>query len=154
LGDFLIRGDLLRVLFKIGDNRVDREIDAALQIHRIEAGGNCLGAFPDDRSSEDGRRGRAVAGGVVLLRGSFADKLNAEIFELIGEFDLFCNRYAVLGDSRRAIGFLHDCTASVTHWSLTCGNTVFATPDASHCPRSDASAASTRAIKNRISKSL
>ena len=34
--------------------------------------------------------------------------LGAQILEFIGEFDLFGDGYAVLGDARRAIGFLDD----------------------------------------------
>jgi hypothetical protein len=36
------------------------------------------------------------------------DKLSAKIFEFVGELDLLCDRHAVLGDPRRAIGFLHN----------------------------------------------
>jgi len=34
--------------------------------------------------------------------------LGAQILEFVGEFDFFCDGYAVLGDPRRAEGFLHD----------------------------------------------
>src|SRR5882724_2770618 len=39
LGDFLVRGDLLGVLDEVGDHGVDSQVDTALQIHRIHAGG-------------------------------------------------------------------------------------------------------------------
>src|SRR5258707_7693830 len=45
LGDFLVGGDLLGVLDEVGDHGVDRQVDTALQIHRIHARGNRLGAL-------------------------------------------------------------------------------------------------------------
>ena len=108
LGDLVVRGDLLRIGLEIGDDGGDREVDAALQVHRVEAGGDRLGAFPDDRSSENGRRGRAVAGGVILLGGDFAHQLGAEILELVGKLDFLGDRHAVLGDARSAEGLFDD----------------------------------------------
>ncbi len=92
LGDLVVRCDLFRIRLEIGDDGVDGEIDAALQIHRIETGGNRLGAFPDDRGGKNGRRGGSVAGRVILLGSDFANQLGAEILEFVGEFDLFCDR--------------------------------------------------------------
>src|SRR5256885_1814618 len=62
LRDFLVRGDLLGVLDEIGDHGFHRQIDTALQIHRVHAGGNRLGAFTDDRRRDDGCGGGARAG--------------------------------------------------------------------------------------------
>lgn len=39
---------------------LDREVDAALEVHSAYSGGDSLGSLPDDRVSEHGRRGRAV----------------------------------------------------------------------------------------------
>ena len=112
LGDLVVRGDLLRVLLEIGDDRLDGEVDAALQIHRVEAGGDGLGAFAGDRGGEHGRGGGAVAGGVVLLRGDFAHELGAEVLELVGKLDFLGDGHAVLGDARRAEALLdHDVAA-------------------------------------------
>ncbi len=112
LGDLVVRGDLLRIGLEIGDDGVDRKVDAALQIHRVEAGGNRLGAFANDRGGEDRRRRRAVAGDVILLRGDFADELGAEIFELVGKLDFLGDGHAILGDARRPEGlFDHDIAA-------------------------------------------
>src|SRR5256886_3237780 len=55
LGDFLVRGDLLGVLDEVSDHGVNSQIDTALQIHRVHAGGNRLAAFPDDRGRQPGR---------------------------------------------------------------------------------------------------
>src|SRR5213592_3126098 len=51
-----------RVLLEILNDGVDREIDAALEIHRVHAGGDRLGTFLDDRGGEHGGGGGAVAG--------------------------------------------------------------------------------------------
>ena len=112
LGDLLGFGDLAAVLLEIGDDGFDREIDAALEVHRIGAGGDRLGAFPDDGVGEHGRRGGAVAGEIALLRGDFAHHLRAHVLELVGELDLLGDGDAVLADARRAKTLLeHDVAA-------------------------------------------
>src|SRR5215468_8361474 len=88
LGDLLVRGDILGVLLKISDNGLDRKIDAALEVHRVHAGGDSLGSFPDDRVSEHGRCSRTVAGLVGGLRGDLAHHLRAHVLELVFELDL------------------------------------------------------------------
>ena len=113
LGDLVVRGDLLRVLLEIGDDGLDGEIDAALQIHRVEAGGDGLRAFAGDRSGEHGGGRRAVAGEVVRLGGDFADELGAEIFELVGKLDLLGDGDAVLADARRAEGLFDNDVAAL-----------------------------------------
>src|SRR5712671_1224239 len=72
LGDFLVRGDLLGVLDEIRNHGFDSQVDTALQVHRVHAGGNRLGAFTDDRRGQHGRGGGAVAGSIRRLRGHFA----------------------------------------------------------------------------------
>src|ERR1700736_3359791 len=112
LGDLLVRGDLLGVLDEVGDHRFDGEVDAALQIHRVHAGGNRLGAFPDDRSREHGRGGGAVAGSVRRLGGDFAHHLRAHVLELVLKLDFLGDGDAVLGDARCAERFVeHDVAA-------------------------------------------
>src|SRR5437899_7184537 len=102
LGDLLVRGDIFGVLLEVRDNGLDRKIDAALEVHRVHAGGHSLGAFPDDRVSEHGRRGRAVTGLVGGLRGNLAHHLRAHVLELVLELDLLGNGHAVLGHARCA----------------------------------------------------
>src|SRR5690606_18992010 len=52
-----------------GFDRIDGHghglVDAALQIHRVHAGGNRLETFLDDRVRQNGRGGGPVTGGVV-----------------------------------------------------------------------------------------
>src|SRR5712675_517939 len=79
LGDFLVRGDLLGVLDKVGDHGVDSQVDTPLQIHRVHAGGNRLGAFSNNRRGQHGRGAGAVAGRVGGLGGHFAHHLRAHI---------------------------------------------------------------------------
>src|SRR6266487_1821291 len=54
LGDFLVRGDLLGVLDEVGDHGFHSQVDTTLQVHRVHAGGNRLGAFTDDGRSQNG----------------------------------------------------------------------------------------------------
>ena len=102
LGDFGRFLDLLRPLGDVLDRFRDRVIDAALEIHRVHAGGDELRAFAHDRLGENGGGGGAVAGGVVGLRGHFAHHLGAHVLEFILELDLLGDGHAVLGDPRRA----------------------------------------------------
>src|SRR6184192_1573724 len=112
LGDFLVRGDLLGVLDEVGDHGVNSQIDTALQIHRVHAGGNRLGAFPDDRSRQHGGGGGAVAGGVGRLGGHFAHHLRAHVLELVVKLDFLGDGDAVLGDAGRAERLVeHDVAA-------------------------------------------
>src|SRR5947208_10149476 len=112
LGDFLVRGDLLGVLDEVGDHGFHRQVDTALQIHRVHAGGNRLGAFTDDRSRQNGRGGGAVAGSVRRLRGDFAHHLRAHVLELVVELDLLGDGDAVLGDAGSAERLVeHDVAA-------------------------------------------
>ena len=83
-----------------------------LQIHRVHAGGDRLGAFAHDRLRQHGRGGGAVAGDVVGLGGDFAQHLRAHVLELVLELDLLGDGDAVLGDARSAEALLdHDVAA-------------------------------------------
>src|SRR5215216_3919083 len=112
LSDFLVRGDLLGVFHEVGDHGFHRKVDTALQVHRVHAGGNCLGAFTDDRSREHGCGGGAVTGGVRRLGGDFAHHLGAHVLELVVELDLLGDGDAVLGDAGGAERLIeHDVAA-------------------------------------------
>ena len=92
--------------------RDDGLVDAALQIHRVHAGGDGLHAFADQRLREHGRGGGAVTGDVGRLRSDFLDHLRAHVLELVGELDLLGDGHAVLGDRRCAEALLeHDVAA-------------------------------------------
>ena len=113
LGDLLGGLDLLGAALEVRDGLGDGQVDAALQVHRVHAGGNRLGAFLDDRLGENGRGGGAVAGDVVGLRGDFAHHLRAHVLELVLELDLLGDGDAVLGDARSAERLVDDDVAAL-----------------------------------------
>ena len=112
LGDLLAGRDLLRAALEFFDHQFAGQIDAALEVHRVHAGGDRLGAFAHDRLGEHGRRGGAVAGGVRRPGRHFAHQLGAHVLELVGKLDLLGDGDAVLGDARRAVRLVeHDIAA-------------------------------------------
>src|SRR5208337_210519 len=113
LADFVGIGDLAAVRLEVGDDRLDREVDAALDVHRIGAGGDGLGALAHDRLGEDSRGRGAVTGGVVGLRGDLAEHLRAHVLELVGKLDLLGDGDAVLGDARGAVALLENDVAAL-----------------------------------------
>src|SRR6185503_7853531 len=112
LGDLGGGGDRLGALLDVLDDGVDGDVDAALEVHRIHAGGDRLGAFAHDRLRQHGRGGGAVARGVVGLGGDFAQHLRAHVLELVVELDFLGDGDAVLGDTRRAERFVEDDVAA------------------------------------------
>src|SRR6202166_597831 len=108
----------VRVLAGLGEllelfgRRQDRLVDAALQIHRIDARGNGLEAFADDRLCKNGRGGRAIAGFVGGVGSDFLHHLRAHVLELVFELDLFGYRHAVLGDGGGAEALVEHCVAA------------------------------------------
>ena len=89
-------------LLELFDDRCDGLVDAALERHRVGAGGDVLEAFAEDRLGENGRGGGAVAGEVASLGRDFLHHLRAHVLERIGELDLLRDGDAVLGDGRCA----------------------------------------------------
>ncbi len=76
----------------------DRLVDAALQIHRVDARGDGLQALADDRLREHGGGGGAVAGFIGSVGSDFLHHLRAHVLELVLELDLLGDRDSVLGD--------------------------------------------------------
>ena len=102
----------LRDLLQLLDDRDHGLVDAALQVHRVHAGGDVLHAFADDGLREHGGGGGAVAGDVGGLGGDFLHHLRAHVLELVLQLDLLGDRHAVLGDGRGAERALeHDVAA-------------------------------------------
>ncbi len=102
LGDLFVRLDLLGHLGEFGDDGFNSLVDAALQVHRVHAGGHRLRTFANDGLRQHGRGGGAVAGEVVGLVGDFFHHLRAHVLELIAKFDFLGHGHAVLGDTRSA----------------------------------------------------
>ena len=113
LGDLVGATDLLRTLDDVLNDSCDRKVDAALEIHRVHAGSNCLGTFTNDRLGEYGRRRRAVTGDVIGLGSNFLDHLSAHVLELVFKLDFLGNRNTILGDTRCAKGFVDDDVAAL-----------------------------------------
>ncbi len=88
-------------------------VDAALEVHRVHAGGDRLHAAPDDGGGEDGGGGGAVTGLVVGAVGHFLDHLRAHVLELVLELDLLGDGDAVLGDAGRAEALVDDDVAAL-----------------------------------------
>jgi hypothetical protein len=88
-------------------------VDAALQVHRVHAGGDGLQALADDGLGQHGGGGGAVTGDVGGLGGDFLDHLRAHVLELVGELDFLGDGDAVLGDGRRAEGLVEDDVAAL-----------------------------------------
>ena len=103
----------LRAAFDVFDDRRCRDIDAALQIHRVHSGGDQLEALLHDRGGQHRCRSCAVASKIICLRGDFAHHLGAHVLELVFEFDLLGDGDAVLGDARRAIRLVEDDIAAL-----------------------------------------
>ena len=109
--DRLLALDRGRGLVELGADRLDRGVDAALEIHRVGAGGDVLQAGVDERLGEHGRGGRAVPGDVVGLGRDRLDQLRAEVLVRVDELDLAGDGDAVVGDDRRAEGLVEDDVA-------------------------------------------
>ncbi|MNN21662.1 hypothetical protein D3C81_1349920 [compost metagenome] len=119
LGDFRVVGDRLGDGLHFVQGHGDGLVDAALQVHRVHAGGDGLKALLHDGLSQDGGGGGAVARVVVRLGGDFADHLGAHVLEGVFQLDLFGDRDAVLGRARGAEGLLdHDVAALRTERHL------------------------------------
>ena len=91
----------------------DGEIDAALEVHRVHAGGHAGHAFAHDRLGQHGGRGGAVTGLIVGLRGHFAQHLCAHVLELVLELDFLGDGDAVLGDARGTEALVDDDIAAL-----------------------------------------
>ena len=113
LGDFVVGRYRLCPLLDIGDDRLDGDVDAAFQIHRVHPGGNRAHALAHHRMRQDRRRCRAVARLGAGLGGDFLDHLRAHVLELVAEFDFLGDGNAVLGDARRAERFVENDVAAL-----------------------------------------
>jgi hypothetical protein len=101
LGDH-VAADRLRHPLDLAGERLDRLLDAALDVHRVRAGDDVLRAFAVDRLRQNRGRRRAVAGRVRRFARDFTDHLRAHVLERVLEVDFLRHRHAVLGDGRRA----------------------------------------------------
>ena len=113
LADLLVGLDLLGALLEVGHDGFHRLLDAALQVHRVHAGRDRLGALAHDGAGQHGGGGGAVAGHVIGLGGDFAHHLRAHILELVGQFDFLGHGHAVLGGAGSAEALVHHDIAAL-----------------------------------------
>jgi len=95
-----------------GDDGFDGLVDAPLEIHRVHARGDGLGAFVDDRLRENRGGRRAVARFVAGAAGDFTNHLRAHVLELVLKLDLLGDGDAVFTDPRRTEGLIENDVAS------------------------------------------
>src|SRR5690606_7182078 len=112
LGDGLGVGARLGQVLQLGNDGRGGLVDAALQVHRVHAGGHRLQAFVDDGLGQNGSGGGAVTGSVVGLGRNVLDQLGAHVLELVFQLDLFGHGHAVLGDQRSAEAAVQDHVAA------------------------------------------
>ena len=113
LSDFVRSRNILGTRLEIFDHFLDRDIDAALQIHRVHSSGDRLHPFANDRLRKNRCSGRSVTGDVIGLRGHFAHHLSAHVLELVLKLDFLCDRDTVLGDPRCSEALVDDDVAAL-----------------------------------------
>ena len=108
-----LAADRLRELLQLVDDGLDGLFDAALELHRVGAGGDHLEAFAVDRLRQHRRGRRAVAGRVGGLARDFAHHLGAHVLERVLEVDFLGDGHAVLGDGGGAELLVDDDVAAL-----------------------------------------
>ena len=101
------------MLEQLGGDGLDGLLDAALERHRVGAGGDVAQALADQRLGEHGGRGGAVTGDVVGLLGDLLDELGADLLVRVLELDLLGDGDAVVGDRGGAPLLLQDDVAAL-----------------------------------------
>src|SRR5512135_2451684 len=89
---------------EIDDDRFDGEADAALEVHRVHAGGDVLHALGDDAGGEHDGGSGAVAGHLGGLGRDFAHHLRAHVLEVVLELDFLGHDHAGVDHHRRPVG--------------------------------------------------
>src|SRR5690606_16360407 len=135
LSNFLAGGAGLGQLLQLFHGHGDSLVDTALEVHRVDAGGNVLQAFFNDGLGQHGGGGGTVARVVGSLGSHFLDQLGTDVLELVLQFDFLGHRHAVLGHgggAERAVE--HHVAALRTHRGLHCvGQNIDATHDTGTC---------------------
>src|SRR5208283_3381109 len=108
LANLVLVLDLLGDLVELAHGGFDGLVDAALDADGVCARSHIFEAFAINRLGENGRRGRAVAGGVAGFAGDFADHLRAHVFVGVLQFDFLGDGHAVLGDGGRTVFLVND----------------------------------------------
>src|SRR5690606_25565956 len=111
--DLLAGLDVLGHLQQLGRDGLDGGLDAALERHRVGAGGDVAQTLADHGLGQDGRGGGAVAGDVVGLLGDLLDELGPDLLVRVLELDLLGDGDAVVRDGGGAPLLLQDDVASL-----------------------------------------
>jgi hypothetical protein len=90
------------LLHDVLDHRIDGLRDAALDEHRIGAGGDVPQPFGDHVLREHSRGRRAVTGHVLRLGRDFLDELCAHVLVGLGQLDLLGDGHTIVGHGRAA----------------------------------------------------
>jgi hypothetical protein len=112
-GDLLLGLDVLGLREQLLDDGSDGRLDAALEAHRVGAGGDVAQALADQRLGEDGGGRRAVTGDVVGLLRDLLDELGADLLVGVLEVDLLGDGDTVVGDRGGAPLLLQDDVAAL-----------------------------------------
>lgn len=113
LRDLAVGRNRLGQVAQLVEHGTHRLVDAALEIHRVHAGGHMLHAFLHDGLGEHGGGRGAVTGNVGGLGGDLLDHLRAHVLEAILQLDFLGDGHAVLGDGRGAEAALDDDVAAL-----------------------------------------
>ena len=97
-GDLLLGLDVLGALVSASETALDGPLDAALERHRVGAGGDVAQTLAHQRLGQHGGGGGAVTRDVVGLLGDLLDQLGADLLPGVLELDLLGDGHAVVGD--------------------------------------------------------
>jgi len=111
--ELLFLFDLDARLLEAFDDVFDGLLDAAFHEHGVAAGHDRTQPFVEDGLGQHRGGGGAVAGDVAGLGSHLADHAGAHVLVLVFQLDFLGHGDAVLGDGRRAEGFLQDDVASL-----------------------------------------
>jgi hypothetical protein len=94
------------------DHGGDATLDAALERHRVGAGGHVAQALGDDRLGQHDAGGGAVTGDVVGLGRDLLEQLGPHVLVGILQLDVARDGDAVVGDRRRSVLLVQECVAT------------------------------------------
>ena len=97
LGDFLLVLDIAAERAEFLHHRLDRLVNAALDVDGAMASGDLFQAFAVDDLRQHGGRRRAITGDVAGFAGDFTDQLGADVFKAVVELNFLGYRHPVFG---------------------------------------------------------
>src|SRR4051812_24126587 len=111
--DLLLGLDVLGLLGQLLADPLDGVLDAALERHRVGAGGNVAQTLAHECLGEDGGGRRAVTRDVVGLLRYLFDELRADLLVGVLELDLLGDGHTIVGDRGGAPLLLQDDVAAL-----------------------------------------